>query len=428
MKSQLFKKSAILGLALGVFTGSGLVYAQVQTAETVDAAATAAEAEAPTKGLEFEKLRLNFGVLEQNGFADLEFPFVNNSDKTITINEIKTTCGCTAAALEKKVFAPGEGDVIKAKFSAGRRKGTQNKSIRVDTDETEGRASYDYTLSFTGEVITLVELDTRVVDFGTFDQGTEKSVELKLYSYKDEPVKIINAESTIDGVDVTWTEPVVSDKELPNRPEGKVYEVTVTATASPDVKTGNLTGGLKISTDDAASAQLDAVVRGRVQGDLTAVPDNLFFGVIPPSEMTKRTVSITTRLDEKFVLETVNVEVGTKPGGVEDSAVEITTKVLQEELKGRPNTQVHEVSFIAPEQQGRYTGEIVFTGKIGEKNHAMKVPFNAYVRPQLSGANSQSSTSSVPAKLTPEQRQAKIDQMSEKLKAAKSKDKENDVD
>lgn len=64
-----------------------------------------------------------------------EFAFENTGDAAVEISEIKTTCGCTTAKLEKMIYAPGESGIIKGIFEVGTRKGTQKKKIRVYTKD-----------------------------------------------------------------------------------------------------------------------------------------------------------------------------------------------------------------------------------------------------------------------------------------------------
>ena len=61
------------------------------------------------------------------------FPFENTGDSTAEIREIKTTCGCTTATLEKKTYAPGESGVILGTFSPEGRVGDQSKAIFVSS-------------------------------------------------------------------------------------------------------------------------------------------------------------------------------------------------------------------------------------------------------------------------------------------------------
>jgi len=51
------------------------------------------------------------------------FRFENNSQKTVTITSVQPSCGCTTAALEKRIYAPGEKGEIKAVFTLGDRVG-----------------------------------------------------------------------------------------------------------------------------------------------------------------------------------------------------------------------------------------------------------------------------------------------------------------
>lgn len=60
-----------------------------------------------------------------------EFDFVNVSLTPAVIESVKSSCGCTTAALEKKEYQPGEHGRIVAVFTPGTRKGTQVKGIRV---------------------------------------------------------------------------------------------------------------------------------------------------------------------------------------------------------------------------------------------------------------------------------------------------------
>jgi hypothetical protein len=53
----------------------------------------------------------------------------------VTIKSVKTSCGCTAARLEKKTYGPGEQGEVTARFSFGGRKGAQRKLITVRSDD-----------------------------------------------------------------------------------------------------------------------------------------------------------------------------------------------------------------------------------------------------------------------------------------------------
>lgn len=63
------------------------------------------------------------------------FPFINNSEEPVEITAIRTSCGCTTSALDKKVYAPGESGVIEGSFTVGNRRGVQRNTVRVFTHD-----------------------------------------------------------------------------------------------------------------------------------------------------------------------------------------------------------------------------------------------------------------------------------------------------
>jgi len=69
--------------------------------------------------------------------AEAVFAYTNSSNGPVEIRHISTSCGCTAAAADKKVVPPGESGSVRAKFVFGDRKGSQEKTIIVKTSEAE---------------------------------------------------------------------------------------------------------------------------------------------------------------------------------------------------------------------------------------------------------------------------------------------------
>ena len=83
--------------------------------------------------LSFEKVVIEDVIAPGEKSYPFEFAFENTGDDTVEISEIKTTCGCTTAKLDKMSYAPGESGVIKGTFSVGSRQGLQEKKVRVLT-------------------------------------------------------------------------------------------------------------------------------------------------------------------------------------------------------------------------------------------------------------------------------------------------------
>jgi hypothetical protein len=83
--------------------------------------------------LKWEKLEQTFapGPLDKSIFA--KYRFTNVGTSPVTIKDVRTSCGCTTAALEKWEYAPGESGEIEANFQFGGHIGHQEKWIFVTT-------------------------------------------------------------------------------------------------------------------------------------------------------------------------------------------------------------------------------------------------------------------------------------------------------
>jgi len=67
--------------------------------------------------------RVKPGVRPSDAAVEAGFAFRNAGDAPVTITGVRTSCGCTAAALEQKTYAPGESGRIDVRFGFGARTG-----------------------------------------------------------------------------------------------------------------------------------------------------------------------------------------------------------------------------------------------------------------------------------------------------------------
>lgn len=64
----------------------------------------------------------------------LKYPFRNTGARAVTIQAVRTCCGCTSAELTQRIYAPGESGVITLKLLYADLTGRQRKTVYVDTD------------------------------------------------------------------------------------------------------------------------------------------------------------------------------------------------------------------------------------------------------------------------------------------------------
>jgi hypothetical protein len=74
--------------------------------------------------------------------AVVKFEFVNTGQAPVKILNVRTSCGCTTAALGKDEYAPGETGSIDARFEFGSHTGHQEKTIMVTTSDAPNHPTY----------------------------------------------------------------------------------------------------------------------------------------------------------------------------------------------------------------------------------------------------------------------------------------------
>jgi hypothetical protein len=79
----------------------------------------------------------DFGSIKKNQIVKHEFEIKNNLSRTLKINDVTTSCGCTASEAKKKILAPGESTGISVEFNSKGYKGQTSQFVYVTTDDPD---------------------------------------------------------------------------------------------------------------------------------------------------------------------------------------------------------------------------------------------------------------------------------------------------
>ena len=90
-------------------------------------------AEAPAAS--FKTKEESFGDIRKGTKADCHFTLTNTGKRPLFIRATKTSCGCAAVTLGKKVVAPGESATIRVTFDSAGKSGRQYKTVTVITND-----------------------------------------------------------------------------------------------------------------------------------------------------------------------------------------------------------------------------------------------------------------------------------------------------
>jgi hypothetical protein len=135
-------------------------------------------------------------VMEGQKEIHASFAFKNSGSTTVTITEVRTSCGCTTAKLDKKVYAPGEEGSIAATMKITSRGGKQSKTVTVMTDDPKQKS---VTLAVTANIPVVMTVTPTFVYWRQGDELSEKTVRIDVK--QAEPVSIAKIAASKEGFD-----------------------------------------------------------------------------------------------------------------------------------------------------------------------------------------------------------------------------------
>ncbi len=85
--------------------------------------------------IEIPEKVFNFGEIMQGDKVEHKFKIINTGKSNLILRKIKASCGCTAIKPDKMELTPGESIYITAIFNSAHKKGRQNKSITIISND-----------------------------------------------------------------------------------------------------------------------------------------------------------------------------------------------------------------------------------------------------------------------------------------------------
>ncbi|MBV9642860.1 MAG: DUF1573 domain-containing protein [Verrucomicrobia bacterium] len=180
--------------------------------------------------LTWETTERTFNSKPEDKEVIAKYKFTNTGAETVKIQNVRTSCGCTTAALNKTDYAPGESGEIEAKFTFSGRTGRQEKSIIVTTT---ARPEQPTMLRLHVYIQETVKIEPQFVLWQLGEEPAPKVIHIAVA--QDAAAKIVS---------VTSDNPALKVKLTELKP-GKVYEVQIT----PDSATKPAAATLMIRTD-----------------------------------------------------------------------------------------------------------------------------------------------------------------------------------
>jgi hypothetical protein len=163
--------------------------------------------------LAWETTEQTFNSKPQDKEVVAKYKFTNSGTKPIKIQNVRTSCGCTTAALSKTDYAPGESGEIVTKFTFSGRTGKQEKAIMVDTNSNPEQPTI---LKLHVYIQEAVKIEPEIVLWRVGEQPKTKAIHIAIA--EDTSAKIVS---------VTSDNPVLKVKLTEVKP-GKEYDAEIT--------------------------------------------------------------------------------------------------------------------------------------------------------------------------------------------------------
>jgi hypothetical protein len=188
----------------------------------------------------------DFGDIKQGEVVSHDFVLSNSGGDLLTISNVTASCGCTAAAPEKKELAPGESTNLKVTFNSARRLGKQHKTVRVYSNDPQNP---EMMLTITGVVVlpgqnsensAIIYFPETQHDFGKVNEGDKVDYTFRFVN-KGESVLQIKDIKTSCGC----TAALVSTDNLTPGQEG-----TIKVELNTQNRTGKMSRTVTIQSND----------------------------------------------------------------------------------------------------------------------------------------------------------------------------------
>lgn len=98
---------------------------------------TAAKQKGKFPKLKLMKTSYDFGNVEEGKVVNAKLEFKNSGNDVLQIQDVKTSCGCTAALLSSKILKPGESGELRIDLDTANREGKLTRTITLLSNDPD---------------------------------------------------------------------------------------------------------------------------------------------------------------------------------------------------------------------------------------------------------------------------------------------------
>ncbi|MCA8998165.1 MAG: DUF1573 domain-containing protein [Planctomycetaceae bacterium] len=288
----------------------------------------------------FSELSHDFGTVARGADVRHHIVITNLYEEDVVIQNVDTTCGCTAAKPDKTLLKTGDKALVEVQMDTKKfmRRKDSNVDVTLQFQGEQGASTRTVRVPITAYIRSDVVLTPGNVDFGAVEVGQPQEQRLSVAYAGREDWKIEQVQVPNSHIHVEAKETV--------RAGGKVeYELVITLDKQAQI--GKLQDQITLITDDPNSPEVPVLVYAKVEPDITIAPAEYPLGNLKPGQVKPFQIVVKGKRD--FTIESVECSKS-------KDCFEVMS--LSEQSKS-----VHVVPFrmVVPEAAGAFEEELTFT-------------------------------------------------------------------
>lgn len=233
-----------------------------------------------------------FGERSANEVVTNTFVLRNAGTNAVHLLNVRTSCGCTTAALATNVLAPGQTTDLLANLSLQGRRGQQRKTIYVESDDPYAG---NLRLELVGAVRVAIEVQPEGLHFGSLARDGEVERNVVLTARSNLTFHVTSVRSSSQGFDV----------HAVTREEGRRYEIAV---RSVGPRPGGTSYALvQVETDLADMPVVNVPVTVFGVSDIVAAPATLMLVQGATNETRTYYLNLSSPAGKRFKLTKINL-------------------------------------------------------------------------------------------------------------------------
>ncbi len=225
----------------------------------------------------------DFGRIYSGRSITHTFTLLNHStDKTISIDELRSDCGCSVTLTGDRMIAPGNSTSIQFTMDSDMPEGPFSRKITVDY--TTGETKQWIELTVKGELLTVVRCQPTHVYFKKVMYGEAATEHVTVIPV--EPVNLLGVRTENNKVEVSFStirgEDAESETQKGDQTVSSSWDLTVTIPATAPA--GKLEDTLILSLDHPDQTECRVIVKAVVRSSVSVMPTQIYLGSIESGE------------------------------------------------------------------------------------------------------------------------------------------------